>query len=347
LSKRRDPEWRDRAAAELLVRQLPGLDLSSPALIMEERLPEVAAAFQAAGLDATVWNRRAYAGRMATAWPPSGPFGVATLRLPRGREELLMGLHAACFVLRPGGQFLLYGAKDEGIESAPGLLEEVFSKAETLGVGGRCRVLRATRGPEETSLRSSPEAWKSLLQLDYPGLTREWVSYPGIFAHRHVDPGTRLLLEVLPVLPAGSRVLDYGCGSGMVGWVAMSQSEDLEVDLLDIDAVALEAARENVPAGRPLLRDGLPPDEGRPYDAILSNPPFHRGKVEDPGMISSFIQGTPGLLNSRGTLVLVAQRRLALQRLLQERFGTVRLLAEDPAFRVWEGRRPLNPGRPE
>jgi 16S rRNA (guanine1207-N2)-methyltransferase len=341
VSIRGDPDWRDRAAADLLIRHSPATDLSGPALIMGERLPDVAGAFRAEGLEVISWNRRALGGRGATAWPPPGPFGAATLRFPRGREELLMGLHSASSVLRPEGRLLVYGAKDEGIETAFGLLEDLFVGVETLGIGGRCRVLTAVRGEETKGLRDSLDAWKSLVTLDYPGLPREWVSYPGIFAHGHLDPGTRLLLDVLPSVPSGARILDYGCGSGIVAWFALSRNEELEVDLLDVDAVALRAARLNVPAGRLILRDGLPARGERAYDAIFSNPPFHRGKGEDPGMILRFIQEAPDLLNPRGALVLVAQRRLPIQRSLQERFGGVRVLAEDSTFRVWEGRKPL------
>ncbi len=341
MSRRRNPDWRDRAAADLLIRHSPGTALSGPVLIMGERLPDVASAFRAEDLEVTSWNRRALGGRAATSWPPPGPFGAATLRFPRGREEFLMGLHSSASVLRPEGRLFVYGAKDEGIETAFGLLEGLFSRVETLGIGGRCRVLAAVRGEEPEGLRDSLDSWKSLVNLDHPGLPRDWVSYPGIFAHGHLDTGTRLLLDALPSVPFGARVLDYGCGSGIVAWFAFNRSDGLEVDLLDVDAVALHAARQNVPAGRLILRDGLPPRGERAYDAIVSNPPFHRGKGEDPGMILRFIQEAPDLLNPRGTLVLVAQRRLPIQRPLQERFGGVSVLAEDSTFRVWEGRKPL------
>jgi len=341
VSKRSDPDWRDSAGADLLIRHFPATGLSGPVLIMGERLPDVGAAFAAEGLEVVSWNRRTFGGRAATAWPPQGPFGAATLRFPRGREEFLMGLHAAFSVLRPGGQILVYGAKDEGIEAALGPIQGLFVEVKTVGIGGRCRVLAAVRGEEPEGLRDSLDAWKSIATLDYPGLPREWVSYPGIFAHGHLDPGTRLLLDVLPSVPSGARILDYGCGSGIVAWFASNLSDGLEVDLLDVDAVALEAAKQNVPTGRRILRDGLPLRGEGAYDAIFSNPPFHRGKVENPGMITRFIQEAPASLNPGGALVLVAQKRLPIKGPLQDSLGGVRVLAEDSTFRVWEGRKPL------
>jgi len=340
LSKRRNPEWRDRAAAELFVRHLSEFDLSGSALVMEDPLPDVVNALTSAGHEVRMWNRRAFDGRGGDSWPPSGPFGVATLRLPRGKEELSMSLHAAASVLEPGGSILVYGAKDEGIQAALGTMSDLFPGSDTVAIGGRCRVLKGVPGAEVPGLRGALGGWKSRLSLDYPGLPSNWVSYPGVFAHARLDDGTRLLLDALPPLSPGARVLDYGCGTGVVGYVAWGRGEDVVVEMLDVDAVALEAAKENVPGGRVHLHDGLPPADAGLFDAIFSNPPFHRGKAEEPEMIVSLVRGAPTLLRPKGVLVFVAQRRLSLRGSLQRHFRDVTVLAEDSTFRVWKGQRP-------
>jgi len=251
-----------------------------------------------------------------------------------------MNLHAAASVLQPGGTVLVYGAKDEGIQGAAEAMEEVFSGAVTAAIGARCRVLKGMRGPEVSGLKSSLAEWKDTVAVDYPEFPSDWISYPGVFAHGRLDEGTRLLLDALPPLPSGSRILDYGCGSGVVGFVAGGRGQGAVVELLDVDAVALEAAGENLPGSLLHLHDGLPSAGAGPFDAILSNPSFHRGKAEDPQMVLSFIQGAPALLHSRGMLVFVAQRRLPVEGTLHKHFGDVRVLSEDSTFRVWMGQRP-------
>jgi 16S rRNA (guanine1207-N2)-methyltransferase len=308
--------------------------------VIEDPLEDVVEGLTSAGHQVMTWNRRVHRGKGGDPWPPSGPFVLAALRLPRGKDELLMSLHAAASVLLPGGSILVYGAKDEGIQGALGPLEDLFADPETVAIGGHCRVLKGVRRAGDANVKAALDQWRSLVSLDHPDLPSRWVSYPGVFAHGRLDDGTRLLLGALPSLPRGARVLDYGCGSGVVGYVALNRGEEVAVELLDVDAVALEAARENLPDCRSHLHEGLPPEGFGPYDAIFSNPPFHRGKVENPELIVSLIRGAPALLGRRGMLVFVAQRRLSLEAALDGSFHEVTVLAEDSTFRVWKGRRP-------
>ena len=252
-----------------------------------------------------------------------------------------MALHAGARALDPGGTSLVYGAKDEGIGSVQRILEELFEGVEVVGVGGHCRLVMARARHNLPGLRGSLGEWREEFSFGYEGLREPWVSYPGVFAHGRLDPGTLVLLKGLPDLAPGASVLDYGCGSGIVGGVVRTLYPQVRLTLLDIDAVALEAARENVPDAEYLLGDGFPePEKGR-YDVILSNPPFHKGKEEEPEMIIELVRAAPSVLRPGGSLVLVAQRRLPLEVAFREAFKTVSIRSEGGGFRVWEGRDPL------
>ncbi len=343
MGRRGDPDWRDRASGELLLGLLPARAAEGVVLVAGDPRPEVAQALGARGWKVVTWSRRALGGRVATPWPPAGPFAWVALRLPRDKGELRMTAHASASVLAPGGILRVFGAKDEGIGAIGRSLEPCFSDLRVLGVGGHCRVVEARRASATGELKGTLEAWREAVDTGFRGLPASWASYPGVFAHGRLDPGTRLLLEALPPFPPGARVLDYGCGSGVVGGWLREREEGIRLDLLDVDAVALESARENVPGARFLLRDGLPPREEGPWDAIVSNPPFHRGKVEDPSMITALVLGAPEVLTPGGRLVLVAQRRMGLEGVFREAFRSVTALGEDRAFRVWEGTGPRRP----
>src|SRR5581483_3558789 len=68
---------------------------------------------------------------------------------------------------------------------------------------------------------------------------------PGAFAHRGLDPGTRLLIETMAVSPR-ARVLDLGCGAGAVGIVAAKLAHDGHVTLVDCDIRATRLAERNL-----------------------------------------------------------------------------------------------------
>jgi 16S rRNA (guanine1207-N2)-methyltransferase len=338
-SRKKDPGWRDRGAVELLLQNFPKA-VDGSILVAGDPLLDATQELERRGLEVTTWDRRALGGRAAQPWPFPGSHGTAALRLPRSKGELAMSLDALAGVLSPGGMILVYGAKDEGIGSAAAPMGVSFEGVETLAVGGHCRVLRATLKPDAEVEGGGLTSWRELHPLDVPGLPPQWVTYPGVFAQGHLDPGTKLLLGSLPELGGGARVLDYGCGSGIVGAAILQRSPDVHLHLLDVDSVALEAARENVPQGVFFLGDGLGSLEGPPYDAIITNPPFHRGKGEDPGMIQALIQESPSALSPGGALVLVAQKRLYLEKAFEASFKHVSIPAQGSGFRIWVGTHP-------
>jgi ribosomal protein L3 glutamine methyltransferase len=80
--------------------------------------------------------------------------------------------------------------------------------------------------------------------------------------------------------PEPRRLLDLCCGGGCIGLAAAHYLPELQVDLVDLDAAALDLARSNidklalgdrVSASRSDLFEAL---AGRRYDLILSKPPY-------------------------------------------------------------------------
>jgi 16S rRNA (guanine1207-N2)-methyltransferase len=171
--------------------------------------------------------------------------------------------------------------------------------------------------------------------IEIAGAKRTWLSYPGIFTAGRLDEGTALLLGAMPALAPGARVLDYGCGSGVIGAAALAQDPSMVLDMLDSDTVALEAARENVPGGHPILGTRVADARYKTtYAAILSNPPLHQGVAEDHALLDRLVTDAPSHLASGGLLQIVVQRRLPLDRLFAEHFGNAGVVAENGRYRV-------------
>jgi 16S rRNA (guanine1207-N2)-methyltransferase len=325
-----DPE---RAAADLIERSLDDIALTGRILLANQgrHLPQP---LTQGGGRFCAWNRRLTGGGEAAPWPPAGPFEGVLLRLPKARDEQEMTAHACLSVLVPGGRLLVYGGNAEGIRSAAHMLQGLCGTVETLVRRGHGRVLEARR-PIHARLRSSLSAWRSTVPLEIGGQGREWISYPGVFAAGRIDAGTALMLGSLPPLGAGASVLDYGCGSGLIGAAAQAQASAIALDALDSDSVALEAARQNLPSARPRLGTMLGAVGRARYDAILSNPPLHQGVAEDHTLLQELLAAAPAHLRPGGVLQVVVQRRVPLEGLLARRFATVVVAAETGRYRVW------------
>lgn len=334
-------DWRHRAAGDALARYVEAVPVGGPALVLGDPHPRGADAFEEAGCRVVRWDRVLREDVEVSPWPPEGGFSTAAIRLPKAKDELEMLVHAAVARLEPGGALLVYGANDEGIRSAGSRLSPLVGPVDTVMHKNRCRVVRAERPVEVPELRPTLEAWRQSWILEVDGREREWVSYPGVFAHGRLDPGTALLLDVLPSPAPGSRVLDFGCGSGVVGGVLLEREPSLQMDLLDVDTVALEAARLNVPDGRTVLGGGVGELETGPYAWIVSNPPYHDGKAETLEAATALIREAPDRLTRDGVLALVVQRRLPVEEHLDATFSSVESLGADETYRVWRGRRPL------
>ena len=101
---------------------------------------------------------------------------------------------------------------------------------------------------------------------------------PGLAFGTGHHPTTRMCLELLErLLPEGGRVLDVGCGSGILTIAALKLGAERAV-CLDVDTDAVESARRNVAAAgvgdAVTIKQGSLPDElafPGTFDVVLAN----------------------------------------------------------------------------
>ncbi len=304
------------------------------ALVLGDPSPRLAHALEDLGHTVSRWHRLPFPEQLHTPWPPPGRFGEVWVRMPRSSLEAAMLLHAAAARLDDGGQVHLYGANNEGIRSAARHSPDGTGEPRAALIKRRCRVLTAVRSappPRPDGL----DSWKFSAPVDWGTGERAWTFYPGVFAYGRLDPATALLIEALPDIPAGSRVLDFGAGTGPIGAAVLERAgPGTEVHLLEPDAIALAAAAVNVPGATLRAAGGLSAVSGQ-FDLVVTNPPIHVGGAQSLRTVEALAQAAPTVLAKGGSLLLVAQRRLPLARVLEDSFRDVSAVADRGQFRVW------------
>jgi 16S rRNA (guanine1207-N2)-methyltransferase len=274
-------------------------------------------------------------------------FDAAVIDLPKGRALSRRWLLEAYHLLQTGGRLFIAGANREGIQSAIKDAGELFEGLSVLGYKKGSRIARFYRdesqGLPEWAREPGivPGTWVEM-ELDLGGERLKMRSLPGAFSYDELDPGTRLLLEHIGSV-SGDTVLDFGCGSGVIG-LFLKRKGAAKVDMVDADLLAVACARENIRLNGFEAVEALPSDvlEGvtdRRYSLIASNPPFHVGKEVDYQAAETFIRHSSRLLEKRGRLVLVANRFIRYDRLLQQVFSKVDVLAETTRFHLLQGRK--------
>lgn len=282
------------------------------------------------GLAGEIWVREAGGAVAPLPWPPEGEYAAATLRLPRAHDAYVMALHAIAARLAPGVPIYIYGPNEEGIRSAPRDLGGLFGHHESVLMRGHARVWRAERVKSPEGLRATLADWRRMQPLEFAGTKRDWVSYPGVFAQGLLDSGTALLIAKLPEAGAGAA-LDFGAGTGILARVLAERG--FQVDMIERDCLAHDAATQNVPQARAIPGDSLA-QAGR-YKLIVSNPPIHDGRALNLRVLEALIAQAPQHLERGGRLMIVTQQTVPVPRIAQDHFSGVELLSEDRGFRVW------------
>ncbi|NLJ25241.1 MAG: class I SAM-dependent methyltransferase [Firmicutes bacterium] len=181
---------------------------------------------------------------------------------------------------------------------------------------------------------SEPDAREITARLR--GKDYRFVTEAGVFSRSRVDPGTELLIDVMP-LPAQGRVLDLGCGYGPVG-IACAGEPGLEVVMVDVNLRACELARVNAKlndVAKVDIRhgDGFSVVHERDFAVVASNPPIRAGKQ----VIYPLLANAKGHLLPGGVLCVVIRTKQgakSLERHLATVYSRVETIAKSGGYRV-------------
>lgn len=267
--------------------------------------------------------------------PTHGATGLLLL-MPKAKAEAEYLLAACLPLLAEGAQLFMAGDNKGGVKSAPKLLAPYADQVNKLDSARRASLYQAelVRPAAPFKLASWVKGYS--LELEKEQAPLQICTLPGVFSAGHLDSGSRLLLDNLGNLKG--RVLDFGCGAGVIGANLLKRQPELELECIDISALALEATRltlaENQLNANVYASDGLSQVNGT-FNHIVANPPFHAG-------LKTFFHTTEALLSSAknylvhgGSLTLVANAFLPYPELIEKSFGHCETIAVNGKFKIY------------
>jgi 16S rRNA (guanine1207-N2)-methyltransferase len=271
--------------------------------------------------------------------PLSGKFDLVLLLPSRQRDETRAALVDAAKHVSEHGSILLAGANDEGARSLQRDAMDLFGCVAAASLN-KCRAIWSF-GKERILNHGLARTWADeMLPRTVPGSTL--LSVPGLFSADRVDAGSALLALHLPNDLAGVGA-DLGAGWGYLSASILRRCQGVsELHLYEADQRALTLARRNLLALTPSsvaleyhwhdVTQGL----GRHYDFVISNPPFHIGRADQPEIGRQFIRAAAQALRPGGCFWMVANRHLPYEAELCATFARVEKRAEADGFKVFE-----------
>lgn len=178
-------------------------------------------------------------------------------------------------------------------------LQDFFEGCEVLGIAtvpeqDWVRLTQSQFAPVEVT----PEFWIVPTWHEPPEQAKQVIRLdPGLAFGTGTHPTTRMCLRWIATRGegalAGKRVLDYGCGSGILA-IGAAKFGAADIDAVDIDEAAVSSTVLNAEANGVKLKAGLPDAAKGEYDIVLANilatplkllAPLLRGHVKTGGSL--------------------------------------------------------------
>ncbi len=183
---------------------------------------------------------------------------------------------------------------------------------------------------------------KKIINYEIKNEKFEFLTDNGVFSKTKVDFGTDVMLRTFlneNKKLENIRILDIGCGYGVVSVVVKRFFEKAKILSTDVNERALELTRENIQKNNRTddfeVRKSFVFDNiSENFDMILSNPPIRAGKQ----VIFEIYEKSFFHLNKNGKFYCVIQTKhgaKSTKKKLEELFGNCTTLVIEAGYRIF------------
>ncbi|MEV6685569.1 methyltransferase [Streptomyces sp. NPDC051130] len=289
---------------------------------------------------------------LTTQDEPPARIDVLLVRVPKSLALLEDQLHRLAPRLHADSVVVAAGMVKEIHTSTLRLFERILGPTKTSLAEKKARLIFAT--PAHSGAASTPGAktagasadpWPVTYTIDEDGGSGAGltvVNHAGIFCADRLDVGTRFFLQSIPTNTDGARVVDLGCGNGVIGTAVAVADPRAEVVFTDESYQAIASAkatfRANVTRDRDradfLVGDGVAMLDPGSVDLVLCNPPFHSHQATTDATALRMFAQSRKVLRPGGELWVVANRHMGYHTHLKRLFGNSEVTASEPKFVV-------------
>ncbi|MCG9596586.1 methyltransferase [Vibrio sp. Isolate25] len=169
----------------------------------------------------------------------------------------------------------------------------------------------------------------------------ELENLPNVYSGEKLDQGARFMLEHLPTNLSDKRVIDLGCGNGVLSVKMGLLNPQIQITCIDESFMATESARRNLSntLGKErnfqcLTNNCLDGFTFASADLVVCNPPFHQQQAITDHIAWQMFCDTKHVLSNGGQLLVIGNRHLSYDVKLSKLFGkqNVKLVASNKKF---------------
>ncbi|SIN99658.1 methyltransferase [Salinivibrio sp. ES.052] len=263
---------------------------------------------------------------------PSG-IDAVIMRVPKNNKMLTWQLQQLASITDEN-TLVLAGAKAKEIHTSTlNQFEHWLGTTTTSLAKKKARLIFST--PNGQPLKTNDP----MSYVDVPDFSMRLANWPNVFSAKKLDIAAYLMLPHIPSHSSLKRIVDLGCGNGVLAVQAARNNPEAFIHAIDESHMAIASANRN------LKTHGIDPDrflceasdcltdfKHQDVDLVLCNPPFHQQQAITDHIAWQMFCDAKRVLTTNGALLVIGNRHLGYHTKLKRLFGNASVVASNKKF---------------